>query len=131
MKLFSVLLCLGLAACASSTRTTLVIEDAGALYLRDLASDSRMPSGSTDVSLSGQVPVSGVLTPFTALLQGSGMQGTHTVIIRRVTGPIVIERALSNSQGVDLPAALERLFQPGDPFGSTLIENQSYLREGK
>jgi hypothetical protein len=43
----------------------------------------------------------------------------HSVRIKSVSGSVFIEEAVNRNQGIDVQAALEKLFKPGDPFAVT------------
>lgn len=113
-----------LSGCASHQSKTFRVDHVGGdLWIRDIASDAQMPSEGTGFQGETEMPAAGIPDIGINYI-GRGLFASHDVIIGSVSGSLFIDRALSGTQNVDIPASLEKLFIPGDPFAVTGSGNE-------
>jgi len=87
----------------------------GTAWIRDIGSRGQMAEGANSWNLG--IPIDGV--PLKARAEGeSPLQGT-VIYIDRIGGDLFYDKAFVGTQGVDLPDAIDRLYQYGDPFDVT------------
>jgi hypothetical protein len=97
--------------CASGTSNRVFTVDNlyGSLIIRDIASDCQVPNDGAIVEVKTTVPAGSAQIPVVASANLRGLLSTQDVIIKNVTGDVVIERALSGLHGVDIPESLRAL----------------------
>ncbi len=121
-----------LSACAGGQhqKEVSITDVGGNLLIRDIGSDSQMPMEGGTYRAAATLPLGGVPTPIDLAAQGRGLFSGSNVRIQNVSGDIIIERAFTGMQNVDLPAALEKVFIPSEnPFGETEITHEETIEE--
>ncbi len=123
LPVFGVLLLLFLSiwlcGCAQwDTKTVRMSVVGGDVWIRSIGSDNQYRQDGTQTSTSVSTPgLAGTqIPPMAASYVTTGMFAGHSVRIEHVSGSVFIEEAVNRNQGISVPDALGKLFQPGDPF---------------
>jgi len=90
----------------------------GDVWIRSIASDNQYHQNNVTTNASLETPgiPSTQIPPVAISYKTTGMFAGHSVRIESVSGSVFIEEAANRNQGIDVQAALEKLFKPGDPF---------------
>lgn len=107
-----------MAGCATTGSQQKFIVDGvgGDLWIRDIGSDAQELRGSNSLEINTEIPIKSEKIPVGLNYQNAGLFRGMSAEIKNVSGSVFIDKALTGAQGIDLPASIEKLFVPGNPF---------------